>query len=455
MIRLYLDGAATTFPLETLKNKMTNWYWLNPSSPYEQALSVRESVEEARAFLLSLLERGLQKSGKTAVFTSGGTESNNMALSSALEQVRKRLKRQKQVRLPRVLISSVEHPSMYEYAKYLEGRGEISLSLIPANPDASLDLQAVDFSACDVVCAMAVNNEIGTITDIVGLRQMMDAQVKQARDERVKHVGDSGENKSQDGAQIERPFLVVDGVQTLGKIPFEQIRAIVQASDYFTVSAHKIHGFKGTGAIVARMEDLSPLHVGGGQEFGLRGGTENTVGILAFRDALSALSKNCDDAYFAEAQAAKKELLRLIDKIGDARVNTPENSTPFITSVSFAGVKSEVLLHYLAGNGYIVSNGSACSTKKLEVSRILKNCRIPEQFIDGTIRIGLSPAFFYDASKCNCTLALEGESLPNRGKKTKTIAISKKLAGFAEVLDTAVSEIRMVTGYRKTKRERG
>lgn len=457
MIRLYLDGAATTFPLESLKQKMTNAYWLNPSSPYEQAISVRESVEEARRFLLSLLTGsanvsvavnpgavnpgglGMAKSGnsvgvvkkneKTAVFTSGGTESNNMAIVSAVELARKRLKIRKTSRIPHVLISSVEHPSVYEFAKYLESRGEITLALIPANPDASLNLHEVDFSSCDVVCTMAVNNEIGTVTDITALRREMEVQTDEAH----------------------RPYLVVDGVQTLGKIPFSQVRAFVEASDFFTVSAHKIHGFKGTGAIVARPQYLSPLHIGGGQEFGLRGGTENTVGILAFHEALRALSKNCDDAYFNEAFAARNQLVALIASIGGIHVNTPlENwgSTPFITSISFEGVKSEVLLHHLAGNGYLVSNGSACSTKKLEVSRILKSCKIPTPLADGTIRVGFSPAYFYDPAKCNCLVDPDGEWSKAPGKETKRIDFSKKLSGFVQALEAAVAEIRMLTGYR-------
>ena len=282
-------------------------------------------------------------------FTSGGTESDNTALFSA-------------GRRGKVVTTAGEHAAVYESCKLLKQNG-VEVVFAPIDRHGAVDVQKL-LSLVDekttLVSVMHVNNETGAVNDILQIAR----SIKQKNP---------------------RCLFMSDGVQAFGKIPVTLSGDI----DFYTVSAHKIGGLKGTGALFKKKGvNLTPYLVGGGQENGMRSGTQNVYGAVSFslacKNRISALSEN------AERIAKLKEMLfSLLDGERFVRIS-PLNGSPYILTVSAKGMRGEVLQRMLWDRGVAVGTGSACNSKK-PFSRVIEACGYPREILNGVLRMSFSP----------------------------------------------------------------
>ena len=349
----YLDNSATTQPcraaVEAMVRCMTEGFY-NPSSVYRPAVDAFRAVRECRETLL----KAVHGDGCDLYFTSGGTESNNLAILGAAAKMRG----------PRICaVSAVEHPSVREPFERLRAEGW-DVRVIGVSEDGALrwdELErALDDGAALVSC-MQVNNETGALLDAERLRRTVNG----------------------------RALIHVDGVQGFLRVPFDMKNA-----DLYTLSGHKIHGPKGIGALVVRRGvRLEPRQIGGGQESGMRSGTENTPGIAG----LHAAAKELIAVQSTLGGELMQKKLHLIGKFREAvpemLVNgpEPEHAAPHIVNLSFPGVRGEVMLHALESEGVYASTGSACSSKKLKVSGVLTAMGVAPARAEWALRFSLSP----------------------------------------------------------------
>ena len=349
----YLDNSATTRPCEAAVAAMERALreeWYNPSAVYKPSVEAFRALRDARRRLLD----AVGGAGCDAIFTSGGTESNNLAILGAVGRMRGR-----QV----LAVSAVEHPSVREAFNLLTEQGH-DVRVIGVDAAGQLkwnELEAALDDGASLVSCMQVNNETGAVLDAARLRATVNG----------------------------RALIHVDGVQGFLRVPFD-----MKLADMYTVSSHKLHGPKGVGALIVKKGvRLKPRHVGGGQESGLRSGTENTPGIAGMDAAVAELVHMGPD--MPRALMAKK--LRLVEAVRavvpDVIVNGPDPSAgaPHIVNLGFPGVRGEVMLHALEGDGVFVSTGSACSSKKLKVSGVLTAMGIKPQVAEWAVRFSLSP----------------------------------------------------------------
>lgn len=345
---IYLDNAATTRPLadalETCHLYHTDCYF-NASALYKTGRDVFTAIGAAKKTLLSAF--ATQK--HDVIFTSGGSESDNTAIFSA-------------ARRGNAVTTVGEHSAVYESFRQLQQR-EIETRFAPIDKNGKCvvdDLLALVDENTTLVSVVHVNNETGALNDVNAIA----AAVKRKNPRTVVHV---------------------DGVQAFGKIPY-RLSADV---DFYAVSAHKIGGIKGTGALFyKKTTPLHPLIFGGGQEGGLRSGTENVFGIkvmeYAAKHRLSAINKN-----FEHAKTLANTVISLLDKDVFAVISSPEGS-PYVVSLSAVGVRGEVLQHMMENLGVIVGTGSACSSRSRH-SRILTACGYRADVLDGAIRLSFCP----------------------------------------------------------------
>ena len=353
---VYLDNSATTKPrreVSELAADMMKDGWQNPSALYRPAMEVQKRIDRVRETCL----QAAGAAGCRIVFTSGGTESDNLALIGHLRTRRGH---------GTVLISSVEHPAVSACSDEMRRMG-YEVKEIPSGYRGTVDLRKLeDMLAPDVVMisVMQVNNETGAIEpldEIVKLR-----------------------NRICPGAAIH-----VDGVQGFLRVPVAFNRLGIQS---YAFSGHKIHALKGTGAlIIAKGHPVKPLQYGGGQEGSLRSGTENTLGILSLGCAVEAW----DPDACVRIQDMKYRLWSEIHtRIPEAKVNGPdpndETSAPHILNVALEPVRSQTMLFALEGDGIYVSAGSACASRKQKVSPVLRAMGIPTQRADCSLRFSLS-----------------------------------------------------------------
>lgn len=353
----YFDWTATTRPtarvIEKVNMAMTE-EWGNPSSVHGFGGSASKMVEEARRAVLRGLGFGREAPGRL-IFTSGGTEANNLALLGAAYAKEKR---------GIILISEGEHASVEECAKALESDG-FTVIRIPTRGGA-LDLDAIRGVKGEVSVAsfMMVNNETGAVYDVA-------AAAKAVRE------------------KWPNAFIHTDAVQGFMKLRFTPERLGVNA---VTVSAHKLGGLKGTGALYVDRESLkqkrlTPRILGGGQESGLRSGTENVAGIVAFGEAVR--ESMGDFAARTEAVAALRRELEA-GLAGELVQNVPAVALPNILSVTVPGIKSETVLNHMNAHGFCISAGSACSSHGHGMSLALTGFGLDSAAADCTVRISLS-----------------------------------------------------------------
>lgn len=352
---IYLDNSATTRTLESAAQaafRCMREDFFNPSSAYAPAARLEKRVNEARARLAATLGCRAEE----IVYTSGGTESNNMAILGALRAMRGR---------GRIITSASEHPSVYELFRLLEQRGYQAVYIgTDESGAASLAELAANLTPdTALVSLMHVNNETGAVTDIAAAASLIRSRAPQA----VFHV---------------------DGVQAYGKLPFG-----CPPCDLYSVSGHKIHAPKGVGALYVRagLRFAGGL-VGGGQEQGRRSGTTNAPGILGLDAAVAAYAAHQQE-WVAAMRACKTRLAERLLSLPDAYLNgpAPEDGAPHILNVSFPGVRGEVLLHALEQREIYVSTGSACSAHKKGNNRVLAAAGVRGARQEGALRLSLCP----------------------------------------------------------------
>lgn len=350
---IYLDNAATTKPcgeaVSAAVDAMTENYG-NPSSLHRAGLEAQLAVDRARKAIAA----SIGADSSEIYFTSGATESNNLALRGiSAAYGRKRRK---------IVISSVEHASVDETASALEKNG---FEIVRISPRDDGRFYADDFiSACDentcLVSMMLVNNETGYIMPV---RETFMA-VKRSFPEIITHC---------------------DCVQGYMKLP---IKAASLGADLISLSAHKIHGVKGVGAIyIKKGVRVIPIVTGGKQEKGIRSGTESVPLIAAFGAAVDKFRPTIAERYERVSQL-KAHLLEKIGGIENVTVNSPSDGSPYVINISAVGKRSEIMLHFLESKGIYVSSGSACS--KGQQSGVLGEFGISGKRADGAVRISIT-----------------------------------------------------------------
>ena len=352
MEEIYLDNSATTRVCEKSAEKvlelMTQCYG-NPSSLHKKGLEAQREVAHARqAVAVSL---GAQP--REIIFTSGGTEANNLAVLGGAAAGRRRGKR--------IVTTAIEHPSVLEPMRQLEKEGFEVVFLTP-DTDGRVPEEAVLKAVTGdtiLISVMAVNNELGSIQPIEVLKKA------------VKRAG--------------APALVhVDGVEAYGKLP---LRPEKLGIDLLTVSGHKIHGPKGVGALyVSKNARILPRTFGGGQERELRPGTEAAPLIAGLGAAVEELP-DWRQAY-SRMEKLRDYTLQKLSGLEGVEVNSPVEGLPYLLNFSALGIRSETMLHFLAQRGIYVSSGSACAKGKQ--SHVLKAAGLPDSRISSAIRVSLS-----------------------------------------------------------------
>lgn len=348
---IYLDNAATTKPLVEAFERarvFAEEKFYNPSGLYNEGYALQGELKTARSALLSKVA---DENAFELVFTSCGTESDNQAIFSF-------------ARRGNAVTTAGEHSAVAAAFEELKNRGVAEPRFVPLQKDGRVDVEKL-LSLVDektsFVSVMHVNNELGSINDINAIARL----VKQKNSRVIFHS---------------------DGVQAYGKIPFRLAKEV----DLYSVSAHKIGGLKGVGALIKRKSlTLPPYLIGGGQESGRRSGTENTFGIKQFEYAAEAKFANLQKD-FERITAYREKLWEALDKSVYSRLSSTDG-TPYILSVSAVGLRGEILLHMANDKGLIVGTGSACSSNaKSRYSKVVLACGYDTKTADGVLRLSFS-----------------------------------------------------------------
>lgn len=356
---IYFDNAATTKPsLEALDNaeKFNREYYFNPSALYREGISVSKEIKNVKNVILRSL--GLSSDKYDVTFTASGTESDNTAIFCSVKR-------------GCFVTDKGEHSAVYKSFLELKQQGKtIQFIDLLKSGEINKDLlyDYVRHNEVDFVSIMHVNNETGAINDI----------------------NEISNNLKKINSKI---IIHCDGVQAFGKIPYRLSDKI----DFYSISAHKINALKGVGALIRKKRvPISPLIYGGGQEDGLRSGTENVFGIKVFESAIINHYKNIL-VNFNTVKEINDYIRNNLDKEYFNILST-ENASPYILSISAIGLKGEVMMHCLEQEGIIVGNGSACSSKN-RFSRVIEACGYSKDILDGVIRLSFSYENTIDEAK--------------------------------------------------------
>ena len=353
---IYLDNSATTRPFDGVIDAMDRCMreaYFNASAAYRPAVDVDREIRACRRLIASQL--GAQED--EVYFTSGGTESDNLAILGVAATLR---------RPANFVCSVIEHPAVLETIHRVEAMGH-EVRYMPIDRRGVVDLAACEALLDEhtaLVSCMQVSNETGAIQPIEQLARMARAKNRDVR-------------------------VHVDGVQGFMRVPMHMGRMGV---DLYALSGHKIHGPKGVGVLVARKGvRLAPQMTGGGQEKNLRSGTYNSPAILGLGEAVREMAARRDE--LDRLRAMKTHLWALLSAEEGISLNGPApedaQSAPHVLSVSFGGVRGEVMRNALEGEGILVSTGSACASHKQKVSATLRAMGLSTEQADGTIRISL------------------------------------------------------------------
>lgn len=383
----YLDNGATTQPFPAVREVMMKTMeadFGNPSSLHTKGVEAEKYVKEAR----EQIAKSLKVDGKEIIFTSGGTESNNMALIGGAFANQRAGKH--------IITTGIEHSSVHNPLIFLEEQG-FEVTYLPVDENGHVRIaELLEAMREDtiMVSIMYVNNEIGAVMDIEAIGKA----IKEKKKDVLFHV---------------------DAIQAYGKYRIYPKRWNI---DLLSVSAHKIHGPKGIGFLYIRDKvKIKPIIYGGEQQKGMRSGTENVPGIAGLSEAVKLIYENHEEK-LEKLYELKKYFVEEVQKLPGVTVNgiqgiSVEETAPHIISVSLDKVRSEVVLHALADKGVYVSSGSACSSNHPQISGTLKGIGVKKELLDSTIRFSLSVM----TTKEELTYALEvlGELLPMLRKYTR------------------------------------
>lgn len=368
---IYLDNCSTTRPRDAVISIMLNSLkedYGNPSSLHRLGLNAEKKIKNSRDIISDYLKINKNE----LFFTSGGTESNNIAIQGIVNKYGPRGKH--------IITTKIEHPSIHNIMEYYETKG-YTITYLNNDEMGNIDLEQLKEiinSDTILVSLIHVNNEIGVVQNIKEVRKILN---------------DVGSNA----------LLHLDGVQSFGKIEFSLKDLGV---DTYSFSGHKVHGPKGIGGLYINSKvKLPPVILGGNQERGIRSGTENLTGIIGFGEAVNILSQKFKEE--SQHVSMIKEYLasRIIDEIEDVKINTSldSSSSPYILNISFRNIKGEVLLHYLEDKEIYISTTSACSSKGTKKSNVLKAIGLSDNEIEGSIRF----CFSYEITKADIDYTMD------------------------------------------------
>lgn len=356
---IYLDNGATTKPSEEVIDimvKAMREYYGNPSSLHRKGVEIEKLIKKAR----KQVAKASGADEGEIYFTSGGTESNNLAILGALQGNKRKGKH--------IITTKIEHPSVLNVFNMLEEDG-YDVSYLSVDENGLIDIDEFNKELREdtvLISIMYVNNEVGTIQPIEKI---------------VKSI----KNRNN------KPIIHVDAIQAFGKIKINLKKLKI---DLMSISGHKICGPKGIGALYVRKgTKIKSIVFGGNQELGLRSGTENVPGILGLGVA-AEIAKNNIDSNIEKMRSLKNILVDGIQSsLEKIKINgaVDENSAPHILNISFEGMRGEVLLHTLEQRNIYVSTGSACSSRKKAYSHVLKEMGLTNDEMEGAIRFSFSP----------------------------------------------------------------
>lgn len=357
MMEAYLDNSATTRCSDrafALMQKVLLEDYGNPSSLHMKGVEAERYVKAAR----EKIAKTLKVTEKEIIFTSGGTESNNLAILGTAFANRRAGNR--------IITTAVEHASVANPMKFLEEEG-FEVIYLPVDENGVISLKDLEEALSDqtiLVSLMHVNNEIGAVEPVEEAAALVHEKCPKA-------------------------LVHVDAIQSYGKF---RIYPKKSGIDLLSVSGHKIHGPKGSGFLyVKEKTKIKPIIYGGGQQNGMRSGTENVPGIAGLGEAAAEIYEDFKDKQ-DRLYALKERFIQAVTTIPGVSVNgkTGRDSAPHIVSVSVEGVRAEVLLHSLEDKQIYMSSGSACSSNKPAVSRTLKGIGLKQNLLDSTVRFSFS-----------------------------------------------------------------
>ncbi|WP_307191546.1 cysteine desulfurase family protein [Mesobacillus stamsii] len=352
---IYFDNSATTKPYRQVLDsfiKVSEEFYGNPSSLHKIGGQAEKLLQQAR----SQIARLLKVKETEILFTSGGTESNNLAIKGIAAAHRQRGRH--------IITTSMEHASVHNAIVQLESLG-YDITYVKPNSHGIISAESIQNELRDdtiLVSVMHVNNEVGTIQPIEEIGMVLKS--------------------------FPKAFFHVDFVQGIGKVPLNLSNSGVHLA---TISGHKFHGLKGTGALFVKEGVLlSPLLSGGNQEGKLRSGTENVAGMVAMAKALR-MTMELREEKLNQMKSAMGKLRNGISQIKELTIHTPEkNSAPHILNFSIRGWKAETFVHALEAKNIFVSTTSACSSRKKAASRTLLEMGVPIADAESAIRVSLT-----------------------------------------------------------------
>lgn len=361
---IFLDNASTTCLCDEAKSEIEKSHDLfyNPSAVYGKSLEIRKKLDEAKQNICRAL--GVSYNNNL-IITGSATEANNLAIFGSIKKTDSQL-----------VFGAGEHPSVYNCALELKARG-FNVVFAPLAKTGEIDLEILSKileKPTAFVSIMTVSNETGAINNI----QKISKLVRKTNPNAIFHS---------------------DGVQAFGKISTNVLNMDV---DLFSISAHKIGGPKGIGALyVKNIKKLKPIIFGGGQEFGLRSGTENTMFTLAF-GAIAKCLKIKEN--FEKTNEIRNYVRNFFENKDGVEINSPKDASPYVLSLSFCGVRGETLVHVLEGDDVIIGTGSACSSKKGALNRTLEEMGKTKEENEGAVRISFSKETTLDEVKQACNI---------------------------------------------------
>lgn len=347
---IFLDNASTTKLCDLAKSEIERSHNLfyNPSAVYGPSLEVKKKLDEAKNEICKAIGTTFNSN---LIITGSATEANNLAIFGSVKKTQ-----------DQIVVGAGEHPSVYNCALELKARG-YNVVFAKLNEKGEVDLKNLANileKPTAFVSTMFVSNETGAINDISKIVKL----VKQKQPKALVHC---------------------DAVQAFGKIP---VNVSALGVDLLSLSAHKLCGPKGIGALYVKdLKKLKPIIFGGGQEFGVRSGTENLEYIFAF----GKIAKNLKiEENFEKIKEVNNYVRNFFKEKEGIVINSPGNASPYVLSLSFKGVRGETLVHVLEEKGVIVGTGSACSSKKGALNRTLENIGKTKEENEGAIRISFS-----------------------------------------------------------------
>lgn len=350
---IYLDNAATTKADQDVIDsfvKVNQSLYFNPNSPHQAGLQAEQVLKQAKEEIDSVLNLNHLYH---IVFTSGATESNNMALKGIAYRKRETANE--------IITSVLEHPSVLEVMRYLEEKQGFKLKYVDVKSDGKIDTEHLKSLMSDkvgLVTCMYVNNIMGQIQPIQDIVNIL--------------------------KDYPRAHLHVDAVQALGKVSMN-----LNGVDSLSLSGHKFNGLKGQGLLIIKnIQTIEPVVHGGGQEYGLRSGTVNLPMAVSMVKSIKLTMGRLDEAS-RKLIKMNQSVRTFLEEFRGVYINSPKDSAPQIINVSFPGVKGEVLVNAFSKHGVMISTTSACSSKRGKLNEVLLAMGVPDARIEGSIRISM------------------------------------------------------------------